>query len=250
MSDGWVSGSSAQPIVVSSKMNMKQDSISLRMDRFVQTLAKIAELKKQEQWDQVIQVISIQIGRLVKTTPEEFPKLTEIGLLAQLIKGAHTFWVPYKKMMLITLLKETGDFATMKNPPRGGYGWYLRALHLLLDVLAHGEIQQQYAEIVPTVESLLSAMPGFSLPVRTRLLLMHEHERRGQFGRLKDEFLAALEKSTNKSKLLDFGLSFFNRLSGESDGTLAAAGLPRYEIEGILSKLVTEKKLLSLFPHG
>ena len=169
--------------------------------------------------------------------------LTETGLLARLVSTGPAIWLPYKLMMLIALLKETGDYATIKKPPQGGFGWYLKALHLLLDALAYGEVPQD-SEILPKFEVLLHAMAESPLPVRTRLLLMREYERIGQFGRVRDQFLAALEKSPKNPKLLNFGIAFFERLSGESDGTLAAADLPRSEMEVIISKLVADKTAL------
>jgi hypothetical protein len=187
------------------------------MNEFARTLAEIADLKKEEKWEEVIKIVGVNLNRLVRTSPQEFRRLTETGLLARLVSDGPTIWVPYKLMMLIALLKETGDYATIRKPPRGGLGWYLKALHLLLDALARGEIRQEI-EFVPKIDVLLSAMAGSSLPVGTRLLLMREYERLGHFERVKDEFVAALEKAPKNPDLLNYGIAFFERLSCESDG--------------------------------
>src|SRR6266536_2648463 len=213
---------------------MRRDLISLTLGEYRRTLTEIAELKKQVEWAGIINIVGVSLRCLLRTTPQELSKLTETGLLAQLVKQGSTFWVPYKKMMLVALLKETGDYAMKKDRPRAACGWYLKALHFLLDSLAHDEIHEEFSDVVPSVEVLLSALGEFPLPVRTRLLLMREYERRGCFGRVRDEFNAALEKSPNNSKLLEFGIAFFERLSHESDATLASCGVPRAEIDAIL----------------
>ncbi|HWY29757.1 MAG TPA: hypothetical protein VNX46_03320, partial [Candidatus Acidoferrum sp.] len=92
------------------------------MDEFARTMANITELKKEGKWDQAINIIGENLYRLLGMSsrdPREISKLTETGLLAQLIKNApaSTVWVPYNKIMLIALLKEAGDYTTNKFPP-------------------------------------------------------------------------------------------------------------------------------------
>src|SRR6266568_291421 len=159
---------------------MLHDYIERKMDDFAGTLAQVAELKNQARWLESAEIVGKSLRRLLGTNYGEFVKLTEIGILAGLVKNGPTVWVPYKMIMVIALLKEAGDIATVQYPPQGGHGWYLKALHLLLDALAYDELRQ-YSELVPNVEVLLSALADSSLPVRTRLLLMREYERRGDF---------------------------------------------------------------------
>jgi hypothetical protein len=207
------------------------------MEDFTRRLAAIAELKKAGKWEELLKIIAVGLNRVLRTSPQEFRRLTETGLLAQLIKGTPTVWVPYKKIMLIALLKETGDYAAMKDPPGGGYVWYLKALHLLLDALAHDELHG-YQQLVPTVDSLLAALGDRRVPVRTRLLLAREFESRGQFGRVRDEFLAALRSSPDNSRLVGFGMAILERIGRENDATLAAGGLLRREIEATMADLI------------
>ncbi len=224
---------------------MRQDYILIKMGEFAKTLASIADLKQEGKWDQAINIIGENLYQLLGTgarDPREFSKLTEVGLLAQLIKNesASTVWVPYKKIMLIALLKEAGDYATIKFPPRGGRGWYLKSLHLLLDALAHDELRGQ-SKLVPQVEVLLTALSGSLLPIRTRLLLMREYERLGQFAKARKQLMAALERAPKSSTLLNFGIAFIERLHGENDATLVGGGLTRSELQSIMSELLTRK---------
>jgi uncharacterized protein HemY len=88
---------------------------------------------------------------------------------------------------------------------------------------------------------LLTALSDSPLPVRTRLLLMREYERRGQFAQAREELKAALEKAPKSSTLLNLGIAFFERLNGENDATLVGGGLPRSELQAIMSELLTRK---------
>jgi len=214
------------------------------MDALAQTLGDIAALKKEARWREIETAIGRSLRRFVSVSPKEFARLTETGMLAELAKHGPTIWVPYKRIMVIALLKEAGDCAATKRPG-GGYGWYLKALHLLLDALARDELWK-YSRLVPEVESLVACLEGSSLPVRTRVLLMREYERQGQFGKVRCEFVAAIEKSPKNRKLLDFGTAFFERLGRESDATLVAAGLPRCEVNAVLLELAAAKSGLRI----
>ena len=195
---------------------MAKDLFSLKISEFAQILSKVSELKQEGEWEKAIQVIGVNINRLVRMSPMEFRRLSEVGLFARLVENGATIWVPCKLAMLIALLKETGDYATFRDPPNGGFGWYLKALHLLLDALALGKIREGM-EIVPKIEFLRSALRGSSIPLGTRLLLIHEYERTREFGKIMDEFLAAVERFPNKIELVKHGIVIFERLERESD---------------------------------
>jgi hypothetical protein len=203
-------------------------------------LTHVEELKKAGEWDAVIRIVGINLNRLLRVTPKEFRSLTEIGFLAQLAEGRPTgpVWMPYKKMMLIALLKYTGDIATAKGTEKDGFTWYLKALHLLLDVLAKDELMESVW--APSLEELLAALEPFSLPLETRLLLMKEFEREGEFGKVRDQYEAALKESPENSRIQEIGQITFERIAQQNDATLKRAGLPRAKIDELLSELNSE----------
>jgi hypothetical protein len=219
---------------------MSQDVISQAMENFAGTLTYIAQLKESGRSDDVPKIIGVNLNRLLRVSPKEFCKLTETGLLAQLLRNGSATWVPYKIIMLIRLLKELGDYATMEDPLRGGYGWYLKSLHLLLDALYHDEVCG-FSRFLPEVEDLLLALGDVPLPVRTRLLLIREYERRGSFGRVWYQFQAALGKAPDNPRLIKFGIALLERLSRHSDAALAEAGFTRAQISVALAQLATAK---------
>ena len=114
---------------------MRQDFVSLKLDELSLMLANIAELKQQDRWDEIIKILGANLKKILKTNLKEVRNLTETGMFAQLVKDEPTCFVPYKKMMLIALLKETGNFAMHKGHPNSARAWYLKGLHFLLDCL-------------------------------------------------------------------------------------------------------------------
>jgi hypothetical protein len=225
---------------------MRQDLILRTIDKFASTLAHVEELKKDGQWDELIKYLGKKLDQLLRIGPDEFRKLTETGLVAQLIKNEPTTtWVPYKKIYLIALLKELGDYATFRDPPRGGRGWYFKALHLLLDAFPRDEMQNECLKLAPRVEVLLNALEVSTLPSRTRMLLIRHYEQTGELMRAKQECVLVLEKVHNNLKLINFCIAFTERISHENDQTLAASGVTRFELNALLADLKAKKDELA-----
>src|SRR4029077_11700391 len=103
---------------------------------------------------------------------------------------------------------------------------YLKALHLLLDVLARGEVFE-CPEFVPKVEMLESALKGSQLSVPTHALLMQQHERTGEFAKAEDELFAMLDAEPDNERIVEFGVAFYQRMLAQSNTALIAANLPR-----------------------
>src|ERR1051326_4306498 len=156
---------------------MQRDPFSRMIEGFERTLARISDLKTEEKWTEVEAAIGQSLRRFIQTPLREISSLTQAGMLAQLIRNGLTFWVPYQKMMVSRLLKEAGDCARRKAPPRGGDGWYLKALMMVLDVAHVDEIGGCYA-LLPNLDELLENFEGAGLPPAARLALAREYERK------------------------------------------------------------------------
>lgn len=232
------------PRACETKVTMPRHFFSSTLGEFAVTLATIEELKQKEQWEEIIQILGVSLKRLLRTNLKEVGSLTETGLLALIVKDGPTLFVPCKKMVLIALLKETGDYALKMGQPKAATAWYIKALHFLLDCIKHGEIIPEYAHLVPTLEVLLEATRDSPLPIETRLLLMREYERRALFVKAWNEFQTALKRAPSSVKLLDFGISFLERLLYESDATLMAESLNRTAVRANLAEMVARKEQL------
>jgi len=118
---------------------------------------------------------------------------------------------------------------------------YLKALHLLLEVLARGEVFE-WPEFLPRVEVLKDALPGTPLPPRTEAMLMQHHERIGEFAKAENALFAMLDADPDNAAIVEFGVSFYERMLAQSDAALAEGTLPRSEIEEGLHELLQRQK--------
>jgi hypothetical protein len=79
------------------------------------------------------------------------------------------------------------------------------------------------------------------LPLETQARLMQHYERTGEFAKAEDALFAMLDAEPEQAPLLEFGISFYRRLEGQSDSRLADGNLPRAEVEAGLTDLNARK---------
>ena len=70
---------------------------------------------------------------------------------------------------------------------------------------------------------------------------MEHYERTGQFGKAEDALFAILDSDVTGDLALNFGISFYERLLGQSDARLIEGNLPRVEVEAGLAELRDRK---------
>jgi tetratricopeptide (TPR) repeat protein len=177
-----------------------------------------------------------ELQRVIGGDAEAIAKLSETELLARLVQGEATQAVRHKTLVLTTLLKEAGDARTANGRADQGRGCYLKALHLLLDVLGQGEVFE-YPEFVPRVEMLVSALGDEALPGRTLAMLMQHYERTGEFAKAEEALFNLLDADPDNAVAVEFGQMFCRRLLAQSDEALSAGNLPRAEVESTMQEL-------------
>jgi hypothetical protein len=223
---------------------IRRDYILRMIEEFVQLLQRLNSLKVSQRWDQASGTLDEQFRRLVGVKAQAVAQLSETELLAKIIQGEPTLAVRDKTLMLTTLLKEAGDVAAAQEHQQESRTYYLKGLHLLLETLARGEVHE-CPEFVPRVEMFVAALQDTPLPFRTQGLLMQHYERTGEFAKAEDALFAMLELETDNPALLDFGISFYQRLAGQTDNALAEGNLPRLELEAGLADLRQRKSKLA-----
>jgi hypothetical protein len=206
-------------------------------------LAAIVALKEERRWQEVEGTLEEQFQRLVGADASEAIGLSETDLSARLIQGEATQFVREKTLFLIRLFKEAGDAAAAQDRPDEGRAFYLKGLNLLLGILAEHETSE-HPDYVPPVEIFTVALSDAHLPARTQVMLMRHHERKGEFGKAEDALFALLDAAPGSREVLDFGISFYERLRGQSDAALEAGNLPRQELESGLAELQERKAML------
>ena len=215
---------------------IRRDYILRMIEEFIQALARINALKQGQRWQEAAGVVDEEFQRLIGTGAQAVARLTETELLASLIRGEPTQAVRDKTLMLTALLKEAGDVAASQERAEESRSCYLKGLHLLLETLAREEVSA-FPDFVPQAEMFAAALRGSPLPLETQVLLMQHYERSGEFAKAEDALFAMLETEPGNTRLLEFGVSFYERLQRQSDASLAAGNLPRPELEAGLAEL-------------
>ena len=186
---------------------IRRDYILRMIEEFIQALARINALKKDQRWQAAAVVVDEEFQRLIGTGAQAVARLTETELLASLIRGEPTQAVRDKTLMLTALLKEAGDVAAMQERAEESRSCYLKGLHLLLETLAREEVSA-FPDFVPQAEMFAAALRGSPLPLETQVLLMQHYERSGEFAKAEDALFAMLEAEPGNTGLVGFGVAF------------------------------------------
>src|SRR6266705_4383983 len=155
---------------------IRRDYILRMIEEFAQALARIRALKRSQRWGEASEALDEEFERLIGDGAQAVARLSETELLARLMQDGPTHLVRDKTFLLTTLLMEAGDVVAAEERVDDSRECYLRALHLLLDVLARGDVFE-CPEFLPKIEMLKEALQGTPLPPGTHALLMRHHER-------------------------------------------------------------------------
>jgi tetratricopeptide (TPR) repeat protein len=215
---------------------IRRDYFLRMIEEFIRALARINSLKRGQRWKEASEALDEEFKQLVGEGASAIARLPETELLGRLTQDSPTQVVREKTLILTTLLKEAGDVAAAKDQLEESREYYLKALHLLLDVLARGE-DFEHPEFVPKVGMLRQALQGAALPLPTHALLMQHYERTGEFAKAEDELFAMLDAEPDNDRIKEFGVAFYQRLLAKSDTALNEARLPRAEVEEGLKEL-------------
>ena len=71
---------------------------------------------------------------------------------------------------------------------------------------------------------------------------MQHYERTGEFANVEDALFAMLDAEPDNQAIVEFGITFFQRLLAQSDAALNEANLPRAEVEEGLKELQRRQK--------
>src|SRR4051812_12793032 len=220
---------------------IRRDYILKMIEECIQALRRIQALKRGQRWQEAEELVDDEFQKFLGTGAEGLARLTDTELLAKLPEGEPTQAVRDKTLLLVTVLQEAGDLDFIQDHPERGRDYYLKGLHLLLEILAREDVFE-WPEFVPKVEAFMAGLQDSMLPMRTQAMLMRHYERTGQFGKAEDALFAMVEEDPGNTKLLEFGVSFYERLQGQSHAALNAGNLPRTEVDAALSDLRSRLK--------
>jgi hypothetical protein len=222
---------------------IRRDYILRMLEEFCEALSRIRALKTHRRWQEAAGTLEEQFQRLIGMDAGAAARLTDTELLALLIRGEPTLAVPEKTLLLSTLLREAGDVAAAQDRPEESRACYSKGLHLLLETLGRSEMFE-CPDFVPRVEVFTAALSDAPLPPPTLVLLMRHYERSGVFARAEDALFALLEADPSNPGIVQFGISFYERLQSQSEASLAVGNLPRSEVDAGLVELRGRQTLL------
>ena len=219
---------------------IRRDYIMRMIEEFIRALAKIVALKNGRRWGEASVALDEEFKRLIGCGAQSVAHLSETELLARLLQGEPTQAVRQKTLLLTTLLKEAADVAAAEGRTDASHDCYLKALHLLLETLAGGEVIE-WPEFVPKIDRLVSALDP-APPPRTQVMLMQHYEHTGEFAKAENALFALLDAEPGNEALADFGVSFYQRLLEKTDAALSEGNLPRAEAEEGLKELQRRRR--------
>ncbi len=215
---------------------IRRDYLLRMIAEFLELLSRLQSLKRGQKWGEATSLIDTEFQRLIGAGADAVQGLSETELLAKVIQGEATQVVRDKTLMLTALLKEAGDTAAAQGREEQSRAFFIKGLHLLLDVISQGEISD-WPDFVPKVEAFIGAIDEGNLPVSTLARLMQHYERAGSFAKAEDALFNIVQAEPRFPGLLEFGTSFYERIGRQRDRVLEEGNLPRSELEAGLREL-------------
>ena len=222
---------------------IRRDYILREIEEFVAMLTKITGLARDGRQEEAADLSEETFHKLTGAHASEVVEMSETELLARLIQDGPAQMVETRAFMLATLLKTNGDRIASQGRLEESRQYYLKGLHLLLDVFGRVEITER-PDFVPAVEAFLTGLRDEPLPFATNALLMQHYERTGELARAEDALFGLLDAEPGRGDVLDFGRLFYQRLLELDDRVLAEGNLPREEVLGGLAELAARQSRL------
>jgi hypothetical protein len=219
---------------------IQRDYILRMIEEFRRVVEVIMAYRSEGHWQEVVETVDEQFRRLLGVSATEAIHLSETDLAARLMRGEATQVVRDKMLFLIRLFKEAGDAAVAQDRLDEGHNLLFKGLELRVGTY-WGEEPSEHADFALPVEAFTGALAGTMIPPRIQAMLMHHYERMGAFAKAEDALYALLEAAPDNLDVVDWGITFYERLQGRSDDALVAGNLPRSEVEAGLNELKSRK---------
>lgn len=141
-----------------------------------------------------------------------------------------------KCWLLALLLKADGDVYLDQENVGESYYSYIRSLNLVLEVLLLETSRSDMGHI-PELEDLLSRLSEYELPTKTSLLLFQYFDHTHQYAKAEDVFLDMIEADDSDEEILEYGISFYQRLKRKTNTELSESNFSREKAEQGLERL-------------
>jgi hypothetical protein len=219
---------------------IRRDYILRMIEKIVQVLMGVREKMSEHNEVEAEQMLDQVFRELVGLGPLEVSRLSEMELLALLMKDDPTQVLREKSLLLVALLEEAARLRTAQGKSEESETCRIKALDLLLSIQLQ-DVDLELPAFVPRIGAMHDELSeaGVTLPLRTLAALWRQYERTGAFARAEDVLFKLLEAEPENTALHSEGRAFYERLLRESDASLEAGNLPRKEVEAGLAELGT-----------
>jgi hypothetical protein len=209
---------------------IRRDYIVRMIGEMGRALAQIRALRQGGRSDAAREMIEAECKKLAAMGVTGILSLSDTELVARVSEGELAQSVHLRTLAVVTLLREAAEVANSENRTGEAGQIYLKALHLLLEVLSH-EDAETFPEFVPGVEAIVTSMQGKPLPLETLASLMRHYESTGQLSKAEDALFSMVDASGADPTVVGFGRDFYERILRRTDTALESGNLPRVEAQ-------------------
>jgi hypothetical protein len=215
---------------------IRRDYVLGMIEDFARALARIRSFRAGEKWEEADAAVLAEFKKLIGEDGCAVAKLSEMELMAAVVREGPTLGVGHRALLLATLLQEAAEIAEGRGQAASGRQLRLKALHLLLEILGRGEISD-WPQFVPTIDMMAAGLGSAAMPARTLAMLMAHYERAGEYAKAEDAFCSILDLDPGNRSIIDFGQAFYRRMLAQTDDDLVVGNLPREEVNEGLDRL-------------
>ncbi len=214
---------------------IRQDYLVRMIQRFLQLLTQVRQDVHSEDFATASEHLEAALKDLTGLNVASACTISTAELLARIVQGEPTEAVRTKCLVLTSLLNEAAEIQATQGNLEASQSCLVQAANLLLNVLLQEE-DAILPDFVPKLAEILGRIEPGKLPPATMAAVMHYYERTGQFARAEDVLYELLDLNPQAAATLQWGISFYERLLGQSDSALRNGNLPRNEIEECLEE--------------
>jgi tetratricopeptide (TPR) repeat protein len=210
----------------------QRDYMMRMIQQMTEAIAAVIGLRQRKEHQEALEAIDELLDRKLRLKASLVHALSEEDLIAMLTTNGVVDTVSLEA--IARLLREAGDIYEERGDEPAALSRWIKALGLNLRLSLMGA-EPVIADPDIEAEQLLDRLAAFELFSRVKRLLVSWHEQHGRFDQAENWLHELLEDGEEQPET---AAAFYNRLLLESDGKLAAGGLPRAEVESGLADLL------------
>ncbi len=215
-----------------------EDYIMRFIRQFAAFLAQVLGIAAVGKYREAHAEIEQKLKELSGLDSDGLLRLDESGLITTLQLYAPSAWQE-TGAAIAALLDQQASLCAAQNRPDESYARRLKALHLLLELLAADQ-QFELPDYAPDIEELRAELEAYVLPFRTYAALLHHYEQEGAYAEAEDVLFQWIDADPDRPEPVEQGIAFYRRLLAQNDADLEAGNLPRAEVEAGLAELMTD----------